>query len=217
MLVGGDVIVVSTGLRSPARFACEASVRAQFEVPRHLYIESDPDVTAAENLYTALQLVSPHEIVIWIDGDDWLAHPGVTRKVLEMHTAGALVTYGQYMTIDGAPGHCAPYDWSKAVRHQPWYASHLRTFRAGLFQRLNPSDLQDADGCWLSRCVDLAVMFPLLEMAGADRVMFCPEVLCVYNSAASWERTATAADLDHERCVEMGIRQRPAFGRVEGP
>ena len=61
-----------------------------------------------------------------------------------------------------------------------WYASHLKTFRHDLWLSINYLDLLDQNGQFYSVAWDLAIMFPLLEMAG-NRQEFVEDVLYVYN------------------------------------
>ena len=168
--------------------------------------EQLPPKIITQNLYDTIGALDPDDVVVWLDADDWLAHDRVAERVIAMHDAGALVTYGQYITSDGQPGHCQAY-----VRHdyrrEPWYASHLKTFRAGLFQKLAPEDLQ-LDGEWLSLAVDVAVMLPMMEMAGPDRVLFCDEVLAVYHAPSSFEASASPEDRAREKMVEARVRAK---------
>jgi hypothetical protein len=204
--------VVSTGMRAPTRRICEGSVRAQTRVGcdvRHVYIDAADQCTpmpASYNVWSACRDLPPDDIVVWLDGDDWLAHDGVLSIVLHMHRCGAWVTYGQYMTADGQRGHCARYA-PRDVRSQPWLASHLRTFRSGLMRYVDAEDLQ-VDGEWVTRGVDVAIMLPLLELAGHDRSMYCDTVLAVYNTSSAWETSARGVDLDHESAIVTRIRAK---------
>ena len=65
-------------------------------------------------------------------------------------------------------------------RNYFWYASHLKTFRHDLWLSINPIDFLDNNGIYYTVASDLAIMFPMLEMAGY-RQEFMKEVLYVYN------------------------------------
>lgn len=101
------------------------------------------------------------------------------------------VLYGQFQYASGAASICQPYasEADFSTLRCDWRTSHLRTFRAGLFQALAVQDptyncLKDAQGTWLKGAFDAALMYPLLEMASFARVRFNPEVLevlYVYN------------------------------------
>ena len=61
-----------------------------------------------------------------------------------------------------------------------WYASHLKTFRHDLWLAINHKDFINKNQEYFSVASDLAIMFPMLEMAG-NRQEFVREILYVYN------------------------------------
>jgi hypothetical protein len=61
-----------------------------------------------------------------------------------------------------------------------WRASHLRTFKYGLWKRIKTEDLQNSEGKYYKYGWDLAIMFPILEMAG-NRQEYISDSLYVYN------------------------------------
>lgn len=208
------ITVVSTGLRAPTAHLCRASVAAQVGVGvEHIYVEAseqDPPRTVSQNLYDAVQGLPAERVVVWLDGDDWLAHENVLSKVEDLYAnrPSLLLTDGSFVDSDGTvPTWLGAYPPDADVREYRWLATHLRTFRAGLFQRLAPEDLQ-LDGEWLSLGVDQAVMLPMLEMAGLDRAYFCPEPLVVYHAGSSWEARARPADLEREAEVVARVRAK---------
>jgi hypothetical protein len=86
------------------------------------------------------------------------------------------------MTSDGKRGIAAPYSHDENVRTSPWRATHLKTARAGLLQRLDEPTELPGPHPW-----DMFIMMPCIEMAGHDRSIFIPDVLYVYNESNSWE------------------------------
>ena len=208
------MIVVSTGFAAPSADTCRASVRSQrvaFPV-EHRYVEAStqrPARNVITNVLEAVGSVSPSEIVVWLDGDDWLAAPDVLQYVADTHEHGAWVTWGSFEFADGRPGFAADLDWSRPVRQQPWVTTHLKTFRAGLLHRMRDEDLHWPDGTaapW-----DMLVMFAAIEMAGPDRCRFCPTVLSIYNFANSYEFRHGPSE---ERRIEGLIRSRAPYTRV---
>lgn len=163
------------------------------------------------SLQYLVRSLPPDEIVVWLDGDDWLATDVALARVATEYKMGAMMTYGSFVYADGRPGFAAPYSEvnhaTRNYRQAPWYATHLKTFRAGLFQQVPDSMLQDRFGKWFELAVDQAVMFPMLELAG-PRAHFIPDVLYVYNAAHSFERNATHAQLMKERDACLAIRSR---------
>lgn len=206
------MIVISTGFNTRDYGHCVDSVRKQknacFE---HVVIDAAKQVVpmaAMYNLHNVISALAKNSVVVCVDLDDWLPHDRVLERVQQMHDAGAWVTYGSYQFADGRPGHVKPYA-STNYRGSSWLASHLKTFRAGLFHRITGDDLH-YQGEWLHRCVDLATMFPVLEMAG-DRVTCCGDVLYTYNFGESFEFAATPEQLREERRIERYVRTRKPY------
>ncbi len=140
---------------------------------------------ALANVYKGIWLCNPNEIVVNLDGDDWLAHDGVLSRLNEIYKDQEVwVTYGQFAYYPcNTPGWAAqvPADIIErnAFREYPWVTTALRTFYAGLFQKIKKEDLL-LDGDFFTMAGDLAYMWPILEMAGKHS-QFIPEVLYVYN------------------------------------
>ena len=122
-------------------------------------------------------------IDILIDGDDYLYSGDVLNILKEKYIrTNCLITYGSHLSSKGVQGKKYPTFIRKfnLFRNYFWYASHLKTFRHDLWQSINPDDFIDQNGHYYSVASDLAIMFPMLEMAGS-RQAFIDEVLYVYN------------------------------------
>ena len=212
------ITVVSTGCGSPTKRICKSSVAAQLDVDfEHIYVEAadqHPRKTVAQNVYEAVAKLPAHRTVAWVDGDDWLSHPlalAHVRKIYEVHPE-AWVVYGQFMTSSGQKGFAAPYP-SADFRREPWLATHLKTFKAGLLQRVRPEDLQ-LDGVWLDRAVDIAIMLPMLEMAGPQRILFNAQVLYIYHDTASFEANASPEEIAREKEMERRVRAKTPYEEI---
>ena len=68
-------------------------------------------------------------------------------------------------------------------RQFEFVSSHLRSFKRFLWDGIRNEDLRDDDGEYWKAAPDHAFMFPLLEMAGADRIRYIHEMLYVYNNS----------------------------------
>jgi hypothetical protein len=102
----------------------------------------------------------------------------------------------------------APARW--AHRREPWRASHLRTFRAGVVQRIPEAYFRRLGGVgdWFPSCTDLAVMLPVLDLVG-QRYEVSTRPLCTYTYAHSMTATRPA------ECEALEARDRPDIaGRV---
>lgn len=130
---------------------------------------------------------SDDDVIVLVDGDDWLANEWVLEKLDAIYrTEKPLYTYGQYLNYRaGTIGHCEPLP-KKTVkknrfREDPWLCSHLRTFKHSLWKNVRDADLRDPQtGEYFRTAWDLAMMFPMAEMAG-PRYRFIEEVLYIYN------------------------------------
>ena len=211
------VTVISTGWAPHTASLCVASVARQQGVEvDHRIVDASKQahpLTKLENIYRIIETLSPNEIVAMVDLDDWLAHRGALARIAEEHESGSWVTYGQFVQSDSTPGFAAAYPVPD-YRGSPWLATHLKTIRAGLFQRIRSEDLF-FDGEWIDRADDPAFMFPCLEMAGADRVKFISDVIYVYSAESRWELTAPPEDLERERAIVEHVRGLPIYERLE--
>jgi len=118
-----------------------------------------------------------------IDGDDYLYSGDVLDIVKKKYMqTNCLITYGSHITSKGVQGKKYPrlIRELNLFRKYFWYASHLRTFRHDLWLALNPKDLLNNNQEYYSVAWDLAIMLPMLEMAG-KRQEFIKEILYVYN------------------------------------
>lgn len=125
------------------------------------------------------------DIIILIDGDDWLSSAGVLTKLNEEYKKDILVTYGSYVYNPTGQRGVEPSAYPKDVieknsyREDIWRASHLRTFKYHLWSKLNLDDLKE-NGEYYPMTYDQAIMLPMLEMS-AERSLYIPEILLVYN------------------------------------
>jgi len=89
----------------------------------------------------------PEDVVVCLDGDDWLAHQDVLSRIAREYENGAWMTYGSYAgSISGKRGEeCKAYpSWVTSMRlyrWSPWRASHLKSFKVWLWQKIKPADL----------------------------------------------------------------------------
>ena len=66
---------------------------------------------------------------------------------------------------------------NKQLRTLPYVAQHLRTFKVGLFKKIRKEDLM-LNGKFYEVNADMAVMIPLLEMAGPTHSKFI-QIFCM--------------------------------------
>jgi glycosyltransferase involved in cell wall biosynthesis len=174
-------------------------------------------VEALENLYRRIHACDDQEIIILLDGDDWLAHPGVLQKLNAVYAdPHCWMTYGQYVSWPApVPGYSRPIPAqitdTNTFREYAWCASHLRSFYAWLFKRIHREDLISPWGTFYPMAWDQALMFPMLEMAG-PRAKFMPDVLYTYNAANPINDSRVNRPLQQQ--CEAAIRRQRRYARL---
>lgn len=154
---------------------------------RTLLIRNERNLGALGNIYRAVHSCKDDEIVVTVDGDDFLAHDGVLSRLNEIYSDSEVwMTYGNYLDYPSykqKPEFCKKIP-EKVVRQNSyrsseWVSTHLRTFYAGLFKKIKLQDLF-FHGRFFPMGWDVAFMMPLLEMAG-KHTQFVKETLYLYN------------------------------------
>ena len=176
-------------------FIDDASTDNSWELLPHdndkaICIRNEKNVSALPNIHKAvMEHCDPNDIVILVDGDDWLINKKVLTYLNDFyHKNDCWVTYGQASWTDGRRGFASAYPENefKQLRKAPFRISHLRTFIAGVYQAIEHQDsnfscLKDTKGEWYKMTYDVAIMLPLLELSGYDKVKYIDKVLYIYN------------------------------------
>jgi len=153
-------------------------------------IRHEQRVYALVNIYNAIVRsgVNDEDIIILVDGDDLLLHDRVFSKVNEVYRQKkCLITYGQFCTLDGNIEFKKPYTKEEfdKLRHCNFRATHLKTFRFKLFKAFLQQDpelnaYKDEEGKFYSMISDVALMYPLMEIAGYENTTFIKDILYLY-------------------------------------
>jgi glycosyltransferase involved in cell wall biosynthesis len=146
-------------------------------------------LTALPNIHNGIMEsnLNDEDIICILDGDDFLIRPDAIDILNNLYNDDTLLTYGQYIWPNGQIGHCRAYTreiFNELRKHGHW-ASQLRTFKYKLYKELLNQDpdlncFKDKNGEFYTITYDVAIMTPLLEIAGFDRIKFNPEPLYYY-------------------------------------
>lgn len=175
---------------------------------------------ALANLYYAIWLCNDREVVIILDGDDALAHNKVLAYLNNVYSdSNVWLTYGQFREYpSGVHGFCEPMpDWvvqKNMFRKYPIAPSHLRTFYAGLFKHIKTEDLF-YNGDFFPMTYDLAMMFPMIEMAREGHFRFIPDILLDYNTSNPINDHKVSKELQ-QKC-DLVIRARESYSPITIP
>jgi glycosyltransferase involved in cell wall biosynthesis len=186
---------------------------------RTILIHNNERRRALANLYNAIHLCNKKDIIIILDGDDFLADDNVFLYLNKVYSdTNIWLTYGQFREWpNGALGFCQSYTKdiidNNAFRRVRSGPSHLRTFYAGLFQKIKKEDLMMEDD-FFPMTYDLALMFPMLEMAGKNH-KFIRKVMLKYNTSNPINDHKVSKDLQI-KCDNI-IRKLPRYDKIENP
>lgn len=123
------------------------------------------------------------EICVELDGDDWLPNPNVLDKINEVYEdENVWMTSGSFKYHDGRQGFANPPN-TNDVRKQTFTLSHLRTWKAWLWNKIKIEDLKDENGKYWEVAGDLAFMFPMFEMSGLEHFKFLTDTNYIYNES----------------------------------
>lgn len=150
---------------------------------RCMYIENKTNQKALYNIYKAIHSCDDTDIVIIVDGDDWLAHNEVLSYLNTVYQNDEIwITYGEFKQASGRnkPSQAPFNPTQQYIRKDLPNATHLKTFYAGLFKLIASQDLIYKNQ-FFPITYDIAIMLPMLEMAGETHFKCISEVLYVYN------------------------------------
>ena len=153
------------------------------------FIKNKNRLWAAQNYYTAIHTCKDNEVIVIVDGDDWLAHDKVLQVVNNAYQGNVWLTYGNdepiipmsYKCSQKIPTHIIK---SNSIRSYKWATGHLRTFYTWLFKKIKLEDFM-YEGTFTKAFWDTNSMFPMVEMAG-EHTLFIEEILYIYNNTTDY-------------------------------
>lgn len=173
----------------------------------------------------------PDDVVVLIDGDDWLLTDEAFARILrEYDDPEVWCTYGSYRSRKRSwwrrlkpwrSPSTRPYSQrvlaQRSFREVRWWAGHPMTFRRFLFDQIDDADLRDDDGGYYRAATDQALFMPMMEMAGAAHLRHIPEPLYVWNKANPMSAAEAYRELQNHSTAHMRARQRyPLLSSVSG-
>jgi glycosyltransferase involved in cell wall biosynthesis len=170
------------------------------------------------NLDELISQFDDEDIVIEIDGDDFLLSSDIVSDIKNIYSDGQVwLTNGSFMYSNGDPGFsskCNP----ETVRKDVFTFSHLRTWKSFLWNAIPDTYLRDDDGTYFKSAADVAYTFSLLELAGEKNYRFIPKLYYVYNADSPFNdhKPGSATGGGHreqERCSNI-IRNKTKLNKL---
>lgn len=124
------------------------------------------------------------EIIVSLDGDDSFDSPDVLKYLNYIYfNPNVWMTFGQYRHTSGKESGQRKY--SPKVKKEnsfrkTYHPSHLRTYYAWLYKKIDKFNFLNSDGDFFLTCEDRATMYPMVELAAKHHV-FIKHVLYNYN------------------------------------
>lgn len=167
-------------------------------------------------------LIGDEDVIVEVDGDDWLANPYVLAYLDAIyHDSNVWMTYGQYQEYPSSEygGHIyMSFDDGIDLRNEhrlaPFPFSHLKTYKYWLFNKIDRAHLIDPQTNELfSTAWDHALCLPMVEMAGKSRIFRVPFITYIYNTDPELA-SESKLRLHEQKSAEWRIRQLPRYARI---
>ena len=194
-------------------------VNASNKKDKFTLIKNSTRIGALANLYNMIHSCDDDEIILTLDGDDWLSNEHVIGRLNEIYSSDEVwMTYGQFQNYpDGGKGFAQQIPNNvirdNSFRQYTWCSTHLRTFYSWLFKNIKKNDLY-YNGSFMSMTWDMAMIFPMLEMAG-NRSRFINDILYIYNLDNPINDHKVNIKLQQD--LDRYVRRMPRYSKLERP
>lgn len=190
------------------------------------YIKNETNKGALENyLYGFENFCESEDIILNLDGDDWLATNDVLDKLNKIYIQNDYwVSYGKMLVYDensqlkeAFPQNSRFHEFvhkHQFYRRDLWRSSHLRAFKKFIFDKIDKKDfVSNIDNKLYWHASDLALMYPLLEMCPIEKIGVIPFETYIYNqSTYNKSRTREREDSSNSK-YEDEIRNKKIYKR----
>ena len=188
----------------------------------HIVLNRNQDSQISNFLYAydymkSLNQIEPEDIIVEVDADDWLLHPFVLDYLNQAYQDPNIwMSYGHYIEYPSGKvgGHFNMYLPDNNIRQNPFAYSHLKTYKAWLFDKVPREYLINPEtGKYWNITADFAMCMPMVEMAGKDRIVRFDQPIYVYNSGDD-SGSESKSRLEEQKRVEGLIRNLKPLHRL---
>lgn len=170
------------------------------------------------NLYMTVHSCKDNEIVLTLDGNDWLPHPYVLSTIENIYTNPTIwLTFGRYRLFPTGQIGPTVFPPTESInlnkRSQQLNFSHAKSFYAWLFKSIKLENLLYAD-YFYQIISDDAVVLAMCEMAHAHTA-YAQYVTCVHNSIGPKNGTISKNTLTLE--LEEHIKAQKPYEPMDKP
>lgn len=181
-------------------------------------IRNESNQKAALNTYRAVHMCQDEEIVVLLDGDDWLAHSNVLNYLnIVYEDPGVWLTYGSHLDYPSYKRGREQKPIPENVLEERSYREHakrvfslpcLRTAYAGLYKQVRLSGLLNDTGKFFEAASAEAFMIPMIDLAG-KHCRFLKDILYIHNRETALADDKIRAAALHD--CKTAILAKPAY------
>ena len=189
--------------------------------PRIIKRYNEKRMFTLQNNYNAIVNIgidyADDDVICILDGDDKFLHPYTLEIVHScfQEYPNCLLTFGQYISSFGRLGHCRPYsEWEfQQLRRTDYRASHLKAFKWKLYREFLNQDrdlnsYKDSKGNFYPAISDVALMLPLMEIAGYGNIRFIKHPIYWYRK---YDGNTLIDNKPLQKEIDLSIRSKPKF------
>ena len=169
---------------------------------------------------------SDDDIVVFVDGDDWLPYDDIFEKLNNFYNKHDVwMTYGGMLCWQGGTDvvQANPQNThypdevhnQNAYRKDVWRASHLRSFKWSLYKNIEQSSQIDSEtGKYYFHAEDLATSFPCLEMCPKEKIGVLDFPAYMFNAEDSNRQRGVERENDAGMRLEIEIRNEKPYSQL---
>jgi glycosyltransferase involved in cell wall biosynthesis len=171
-----------------------------------------------KNLDDLISTFDDEDIVIELDGDDYLATTNVVWDIRSIYKNEKVwLTNGSFIYSNGR------YGFSKrgnpnTIRKDDFSFSHLRTWKSFLWKSIPKDYFIDENGEYFKSAADVAYCIAMLELSGNENYRFIPNIYYVYNGDSPYNDhksgSATGKGYGEQARCAFLIRQKPKLDKL---
>jgi len=170
-----------------------------------------------DNLLSDENLINDEDIIVELDGDDWLYNNKVLEFIYNKYNSNTQLwlTNGSFIYSTGSVGFSKRVN-HRTIRNDVFSFSHLRTWKSHLWRSIDKTSFMDQNGEYFKSAPDVAYSFPMVELSGDDHYEFINDILLVYNAESPFNEHkdgASAGKNEQERCANI-IRKLPKYNPI---
>ena len=192
-------------------------------------ITNKHNIKSTANTFTHIFdfMENDEEILVHVDGDDWLADINVLKKINDIYNENnCWMTYGGYIAWKGKDELIKPYPQNSdyeylthkynLYRRDMWRGSHLHTYKWFVHKQVKPIDMKSLiDNKFYHHAADLQLSFSAMEMCPLNKIYNVPFITYIRNACPEAQIRTIERENSNNAKYEMEIRNRKKFKQVK--